>query len=187
MNKFEYLMPATIDEAISFCISHGERAKYIAGGTDVMVKLKEGKINPLFAPCSGTQPHHLQGRGIAYRGSGHPSNAGAFSRYQKRVSDLDGRGHEYRFRADSKRGNHRGKHRQCCSVGRRRHPLDHFGSASSAARSERRAVHGARTYLYRPGNDASGAGRDFPSSLHTPARPTASTPEEQRWNCLFSG
>ena len=33
MNKFEYLTPATIDEAISFCISHGERAKYIAGVT----------------------------------------------------------------------------------------------------------------------------------------------------------
>jgi carbon-monoxide dehydrogenase medium subunit len=48
VNKFEYLTPATIDEAISFCISHGERAKYIAGGTDVMVKLKEGKISPQY-------------------------------------------------------------------------------------------------------------------------------------------
>ncbi|MFH1125331.1 MAG: xanthine dehydrogenase family protein subunit M [Pseudomonadota bacterium] len=48
MNKFEYLMPTTIDEAISLHVSHGERAKYIAGGTDVMVKIKEGKIAPQY-------------------------------------------------------------------------------------------------------------------------------------------
>jgi CO/xanthine dehydrogenase FAD-binding subunit len=46
MQKFEYLMPKTIDEAVSLCVSHGERARYIAGGTDVMVKIKEGKISP---------------------------------------------------------------------------------------------------------------------------------------------
>lgn len=48
MNKFEYLMPKTIDEAISLHVSHGERAKYIAGGTDVIVKIKEGKIAPQY-------------------------------------------------------------------------------------------------------------------------------------------
>jgi carbon-monoxide dehydrogenase medium subunit len=48
MQKFEYLMPATIDEAISLCVSHGERARYIAGGTDVMAKIKEGKISPQY-------------------------------------------------------------------------------------------------------------------------------------------
>ena len=46
MQKFEYLMPTTVDEAISLLVSHGERAKYIAGGTDVMVKIKENKIHP---------------------------------------------------------------------------------------------------------------------------------------------
>jgi CO/xanthine dehydrogenase FAD-binding subunit len=46
MQKFEYLTPATIDEAISLLVSHGERARYISGGTDVMVKVKEGKIHP---------------------------------------------------------------------------------------------------------------------------------------------
>jgi CO/xanthine dehydrogenase FAD-binding subunit len=46
MQKFEYLMPTTVDEAISLLVSHGERARYIAGGTDVMVKIKEGKIHP---------------------------------------------------------------------------------------------------------------------------------------------
>jgi aerobic carbon-monoxide dehydrogenase medium subunit len=46
MQKFEYLMPTTVDEAISLLVSHGERARYISGGTDVMAKLKEGKIHP---------------------------------------------------------------------------------------------------------------------------------------------
>ena len=48
MTKFDYLMPMSIDEAISLCVSHGERARYIAGGTDVMVKVKEGKITPQY-------------------------------------------------------------------------------------------------------------------------------------------
>jgi carbon-monoxide dehydrogenase medium subunit len=48
VNKFEYLMPRSIDEAISLFVSHGERAKYIAGGTDVMVKVSEGKISPQY-------------------------------------------------------------------------------------------------------------------------------------------
>ena len=48
MHKFDYFMPETLDEAISLYAGHGERAKYIAGGTDVMVKLKERKINPQY-------------------------------------------------------------------------------------------------------------------------------------------
>jgi len=46
MKKFEYLIPASLNEAISLYESHAERAKYIAGGTDVMVKIKEGKMAP---------------------------------------------------------------------------------------------------------------------------------------------
>jgi carbon-monoxide dehydrogenase medium subunit len=46
MRQFSYLIPKTLDEAISFLESHGERAKYIAGGTDVLVKIKEGKAAP---------------------------------------------------------------------------------------------------------------------------------------------
>ncbi|NNL78055.1 MAG: xanthine dehydrogenase family protein subunit M, partial [Desulfobacterales bacterium] len=34
MKKFSYLVPKNLDEAISLNESHGERAKYIAGGTD---------------------------------------------------------------------------------------------------------------------------------------------------------
>lgn len=46
MKKFDYLTPHSIDEAISLHQAHGERARYVAGGTDIMVKLKEGKIAP---------------------------------------------------------------------------------------------------------------------------------------------
>ena len=46
MRKFTYLVPKTLNEAISMHESHDGRAKYIAGGTDVLVKLKEGKLSP---------------------------------------------------------------------------------------------------------------------------------------------
>lgn len=46
MRPFTYLIPRSLDEAISFHESHGERAKYIAGGTDVLIKIKEQKITP---------------------------------------------------------------------------------------------------------------------------------------------
>ena len=46
MKQFTYLTPKTLDEAISLRESHGEQAKYIAGGTDVLVKIKEGKLTP---------------------------------------------------------------------------------------------------------------------------------------------
>ena len=46
MRPFTYLTPKTLDEAISLHQSHGERAKYVAGGTDVLVKIKEGRLAP---------------------------------------------------------------------------------------------------------------------------------------------
>jgi carbon-monoxide dehydrogenase medium subunit len=46
MRKFTYLVPKTLNEAISLYQSHGDRAKYIAGGTDVLVKIKDGKLSP---------------------------------------------------------------------------------------------------------------------------------------------
>jgi CO/xanthine dehydrogenase FAD-binding subunit len=42
------LKPKTIDEAISLMESHGKRARYIAGGTDILVKIKEKKLFPDF-------------------------------------------------------------------------------------------------------------------------------------------
>lgn len=46
MRKFAYLVPKTLDEAVSLHQSHGNRAMYVAGGTDVVVKVKSGKIMP---------------------------------------------------------------------------------------------------------------------------------------------
>ena len=48
MHTFEYLRPKSIDEAISLMESYGERARYIAGGTDILVKIKEKKVLPDF-------------------------------------------------------------------------------------------------------------------------------------------
>ncbi len=46
MRKFTFLVPKTLDEAISMHQSYAGRAKFVAGGTDVLVKLKEGKLSP---------------------------------------------------------------------------------------------------------------------------------------------
>ncbi len=46
MNKFEYLVPRSLDEAVSMYDAHGDQATYIAGGTDIVVKMKEYKISP---------------------------------------------------------------------------------------------------------------------------------------------
>jgi carbon-monoxide dehydrogenase medium subunit len=46
MHKFTYLVPNSLNEAISMHESRRGRSKYIAGGTDVLVKIKEGKLAP---------------------------------------------------------------------------------------------------------------------------------------------
>jgi len=51
MVKFDYLKPKSIDEAISLHRDLGQRARYIAGGTDVMRGIKSlldpnGILNP---------------------------------------------------------------------------------------------------------------------------------------------
>jgi carbon-monoxide dehydrogenase medium subunit len=46
MRKFAYLVPKTLDEAVSLHQAHGNSAMYVAGGTDVMVKVKSGKLTP---------------------------------------------------------------------------------------------------------------------------------------------
>ncbi|MBW2058007.1 MAG: xanthine dehydrogenase family protein subunit M [Deltaproteobacteria bacterium] len=57
MVKFGYLKPRSIDEAISLYEKHRGKAKYIAGGTDVMVKIKEGRITPRYL----ISLNHLEG------------------------------------------------------------------------------------------------------------------------------
>ena len=48
MKEFKYLSPTSIEEAISFYGQHSETSKFVAGGTDVIVKLKEGWMEPDF-------------------------------------------------------------------------------------------------------------------------------------------
>jgi len=74
MHVFQYLTPRTIDEAISLMESHGERARYIAGGTDVLVKIKEKKVLPDFLISLRHIPdlayiRHEDARGILRIGS----------------------------------------------------------------------------------------------------------------------
>ena len=58
MKQFTYLVPKTLDEAVSLHQSHGEGAMYVAGGTDVMVKAKSGRIAPEYL----ISLNHLVGR-----------------------------------------------------------------------------------------------------------------------------
>ncbi len=48
MKAFKYLSPTSVEEAIAFHGQHSETAKYIGGGTDVIVKVKEGWMEPDF-------------------------------------------------------------------------------------------------------------------------------------------
>ncbi|RMF84025.1 MAG: xanthine dehydrogenase family protein subunit M [Nitrospinota bacterium] len=43
MQAFAYAAPRTVDEAVSLLAQHGERARVLAGGTDILVQLREGK------------------------------------------------------------------------------------------------------------------------------------------------
>ncbi len=68
MKPFTYLSPATVEEAISLYGRHSGTARYIAGGTDVIVKLKDGWMAPDFlislkkiAALSGLQKNETTG------------------------------------------------------------------------------------------------------------------------------
>lgn len=46
IKKYEYVKVRSFDEAVNLLLSYGEKAKLIAGGTDVMIGIKRGKIAP---------------------------------------------------------------------------------------------------------------------------------------------
>src|SRR4030042_771234 len=46
MKKFNYLRPQTLEAALSLLNQHGKKAKLIAGGTDVIVMIKQKAIAP---------------------------------------------------------------------------------------------------------------------------------------------
>jgi carbon-monoxide dehydrogenase medium subunit len=45
-HEFEYHKPATLDEALELLAKYGERARVLAGGTDLALKIKEGTETP---------------------------------------------------------------------------------------------------------------------------------------------
>jgi CO/xanthine dehydrogenase FAD-binding subunit len=46
MKPFEYFEPASLEEALDLLKRYGERAKVLAGGTDLVVQMKQGKTKP---------------------------------------------------------------------------------------------------------------------------------------------
>jgi len=46
MKKFDYLRPKTLEEALSLLNQHGKKAKLIAGGTDMIVMMKQKAMSP---------------------------------------------------------------------------------------------------------------------------------------------
>lgn len=48
MKKFEYFKPRTLEEALTLFAKYGEKAKCIAGGTDVIVMIKQKTMSPDF-------------------------------------------------------------------------------------------------------------------------------------------
>ena len=50
MKKFEYFKPKTLEEALTLFAKYGEKAKWIAGGTDVIVMIKQKTMAPDVIP-----------------------------------------------------------------------------------------------------------------------------------------
>ncbi|OFX16973.1 MAG: FAD-binding protein [Bacteroidetes bacterium GWA2_31_9] len=45
-HEFEYIKPKTVNEAVDILAKYGSKASILAGGTDIVVKLKETPFNP---------------------------------------------------------------------------------------------------------------------------------------------
>ncbi len=46
--EFKYLAPRTVEEAIELLSKYGEEAKVLAGGTDLLVRMKQGVLRPKY-------------------------------------------------------------------------------------------------------------------------------------------
>lgn len=44
--RFEYLEPLTVEEAVSILVKYEGRAKVIAGGTDLIIQMRQVAIRP---------------------------------------------------------------------------------------------------------------------------------------------
>ena len=54
MRSYEYYKPATVEEAITSWMAHGDRASISAGGTDVLVLIRQRKLAPGASSLCGT-------------------------------------------------------------------------------------------------------------------------------------
>jgi len=43
--RFEYLEPLTVEEAVSTLVKYEDRAKLMAGGTDLLVRMKNEEVS----------------------------------------------------------------------------------------------------------------------------------------------
>ncbi len=48
MRRFEYFAPAALDEAVSLLRERGDGGKVLAGGTDLLVQMKEAGLHPSY-------------------------------------------------------------------------------------------------------------------------------------------
>ena len=48
LSKFDYLVPKTIDEAMSLLSQHNGEARVTAGGTDLLIKMKKREVTPQY-------------------------------------------------------------------------------------------------------------------------------------------
>lgn len=64
--KFKYLRPKNLEEALKFLDKYGEEAKLLAGGTDLIVKMKDGVVKPKYVIDSS----HLRELKFILRGNG---------------------------------------------------------------------------------------------------------------------
>ena len=47
-NDFEYFEPETIEEVVFLLDKYGKEAKVLAGGTDLLIRMKKGEIEPKY-------------------------------------------------------------------------------------------------------------------------------------------
>ena len=46
MRTFAYQRPATVGEAVALLDAHGADARVLAGGTDLIIRLRDGSLQP---------------------------------------------------------------------------------------------------------------------------------------------
>ena len=82
MQPFAYARPATLDEAISLLAEHGPDARVLAGGTDLVIRLRDGTFRPRVVvdvearAGAGARDPGRRGRRAGHRRDDHDDPAG---------------------------------------------------------------------------------------------------------------